>query len=248
MTWGISTQDLKRISSFVAAERHWNEAAPWKKEHTSWRQLAGRRKIHMRLVKLSEDRGYECVLYNTAIVTYMADGSVKLRCYNTPSTQAFAWHVTPNGIAPVSVGGQMLWKVQTDQGEMFYCEGKEALHLKLTEKGNWLLVTEPEQFKEKVYVPEAGAQVRKMLKGYRTWYDTTKRLGVPLPSYNPKFHRVDSSVTSFFIEPDGPQPDEFMMIANQLGDPNIIKDYLYQTRGAYIEVPAPFDRLPRIST
>jgi hypothetical protein len=203
---------------------------------------------HKRLVKLSDDRGYECVLHRTPVVTYLADGSVKLRCYDSSSTQAFAWCVKPKGCVPTSVRGRMLWEVNTDDGTMYYAEGKKALHLQPTAKGNWLLLNEPYQYEERKYVSKAGAQVRRMLKGYRTWYDMTKRLGVPLPSYNPAYHVVDRSVNAFFVEPDGPPSDQFMMIANQLGDPDVILTYLYKTRGAHIKVPAPFDRLPRITT
>ena len=248
MNWSVSTRDLKRVSSFAEAKRLWDEAKPWKNEHSSWRQFAGRRKTHVRLVKLSEERGYECVLYNTAIVTYMADGSVKLSCYDTNSTMAYAWCVRPPGCKPTSMKRRMFWEVTADDGDRYYAEGKEKLHLKPTNKGNWLLLNEPAQFEEQKYVPKAGVKVQRMLRGYRTWYETTKRLGVPLPGFNPKFSRVDQRVESFFSSFDGPPPDQFMEIATVYGDPDFLQPYLYKMHGAHIKVPAPFDRLPRIAT
>lgn len=246
MSWSISSRGISRISNFVEAERHWNNAVPWRNEDASWRQLDGRRMTHKRLVKLSDNRGYECVLYNTPVVTYMADGSVLLDTYNSQSTQVFAWVVKPTGCAPASTRGRMFWDVRTDAGNMYYQPGKERLRLAPTDKGNWLLTSEPVAFTEQQYNPKLGAAVRKKLKAYTLWFDMTQRLGAHIPLIEP-WKRNMYNVKA--IRPDEfHDPEAFAYIAKNVGDPKYVRSCLYLEEGAHFRAPAPFDRLPRIFT
>lgn len=234
---------MKRVSSLANAERVWLSGEPWRNEHASWRQLAERREKHKRLVKLSDERGYQCVLYSTAVVTYFTDGGVELRCYDTQSTKDFADCVAPKGCSPVSHHGRMFWKVRTDEGICYYREGKDALLLKPTPKGNWSLATLPSEEHEWVHDRKLGAEVRKRLRPYTLWYQTTLRLGA-LPVRSPS-HVNFSTVQELIDAADN--PERFFDFATTLGGPERFLSTAYKLTGARYQARVPHDRLPRRS-
>lgn len=244
MSWSISTTGLRRISNFDEARLAWERAVPWTNESPSWRQLDGRRMVHKRLVKLDNEHGFQCVLHDTPVVTYFADGNVKLNVYDSVSTLAFSWYVKPEGCAPTSAHGRMFWRVGTVDGDMYYRPEREALLLTPAGEKNWLLTNEPAKFTERKYNPKLGAAVRKELKTYRLWHDLTKKLGVPR-------HTVDHQHKSPYIlelvsKQDFSDSEKFGFVLATIGDPDYIRDCLYLQTGAHHRVPAPYDRLPRI--
>lgn len=243
MSWSISTRNISRISNFDSARLAWERAVPWKNRPESWRQLGERRAHHKRIVKLNDDRGYECVLFNTPVVTYWADGSVTLRTYDTQSTQAFAWCVKPTGCMPASTRSRMFWNVKTDDGDRYYQPATEALHLKPTPAGNWLLTTEPAKHFEQKYDPKKGAAVRKTLKAYTTWFAAAQRLGAHIKVSDP-WSRTIGRVARH-PKDNFQNPESFIQIAQDLGPPESIRGAMYQLELAHYNVPAPYDRLPR---
>lgn len=241
MGFYIDTRNMVRIHCFADAERVWNQAKPWRTEHASWRPLDGPRKKHMKLVKLSNDRGYECKLFNTAVVTYFTDGSVALRCYDSISTQSFAWCVRPTRCQPASAKGRMFWQVETDDGPRFYREGSEALMLRPTAACNWQLTTLPSDEKEWAYDPKKAAAVRKKLKPYAVWYAVASRLdGLPPRTTS---YTARPTVECFWSAPDALR--NYRAWAETLGSPRDILPVAYEVAGARYKSPVPHDRLPR---
>ena len=240
MSFTIDTRYMTSVHSFADAERVWAAANPWRSEDASWRPLDGTRKLHMRLVKLGDGFGYQCVLHQTAVVTYYADGSVALRCYNSQSTQAFAWMVSPTGCDPVSCKGRMFWQVQADAGPRFYREGREALQLQPMGK-HWELTNLPREHNDWVLDLKQAASVRKRLKPYATWQTATARLGIlPRTAYAPQSR---AHVKELLSAPD--QTDRYYEIAEVLGHPSNFLPLAYEIAGARTKVPTPYDRLPR---
>ena len=242
MSFAIHTHNIPGIRCFAKAERVWDEAQPFaKSEPASWKPLDGKRQVHKRIVKLSDNRGYECVLHRTAVVSYFTDDSVALRCYDSQSTGAFAWRLSPTGCTPTSFRGRMFWEVQTDDGPRFYREGREALLLRPTAAGNWELVSPPSGEEEWRYDPKKGAAVRKQLKPYQVWHATMARLGVlprRLGTYSPV-----GAVMRLLDDPT--RVEDYIEFAESIGDPKDILPVAYAATGAHYKSPVPHDRLPR---
>ena len=241
MSWSVHTHKMKTVNSLARATTVWNDAESFPKSvHTSWRPLDSRRQQHKRMVKLGDDRGYECVLYNTAMVTYFADGHVALRCYDSPSSQQFAWKVEPTGCKVTSHKGKMYWEVNTDDGPRFYREGAYPLILAPTAKGNWLLANEPDVDYEMAYDRKLGARVQKQLRPYATWHKVVERMGVKTmrPGYVCRGH-VEGVV------PHLGDVSRYPDISKNLGAPENFLEHLYIIAGAKYKSPVPYDRLPR---
>jgi hypothetical protein len=244
MGYSISTRNLASIHSFETAQTHWNSQKPWREEHASWRQLDNRRATHKRMVKLSDDRGYQCVLYQTPVVTYFANGNVELRCYDSASTTTFAWCVKPRGCQPTSKSGRMYWVVKTDDGDRYYREASEPLHLQPTAAGNWKLISKPALDHEPGYDRKKGAEVQKALKNYRIWHDTTTRMGRRAPNQ----HYFDVSDQKAIVRTLLDAPDNieiYPLVAENAGSPTIVRETAYMLTGARYKSPVPHDRLPR---
>lgn len=240
MVWSICTTDLTRIGSFNEAKAHWEATKEWKNEYTDRRQLAGRRKTTMYLRRLSEGRGYECVLYNTAIVTYMADGCVKLDSYSTTSTVAFAWYVAPPGCKPLSHKGAMYWCVQTPDGE-HYQTG--TLLLKPAAKPNcWDIISKKIPSTEPFLDRKKAAEVRKALAPYSKWHKITEVMDPR--RIIPGQHYLNRGLLQKLLT----TPDDhrlFPQVREALGDPSRFREDAYVLAGARTTVPVPFDRLPK---
>lgn len=240
MNWSIHTHNMRSVSSFAQATRVWESAEPFAKTvHTSWKPLDGKRQPHKRIVKLSEDRGYDCVLYNTAIASYYPDGSVKLGSYDSMSTRAFAYVVAPDGCYPESASGKMYWRVTTDDGPRYYREGQDPLILHPTAAGNWVLMTTPATVEEWVYDPQLGGQVQKQLRPYSNWHRVAIRMGVT--SADLVVSPAEARHAAQFLGDIGRYPE----IAERLGRPERIREALYIACGARYKSPAPHTRLPR---
>lgn len=241
MSWHINTHDITGVSSFICATKVWEAAQPWRNQHTSWRSLAGRRMFHKRIVRLSDARGYDCVLYNIAIVSYYADGSVALRCYDSVSTQAFAWKVKPDGCSPVSSQGRMFWQVRTDKGARFYRQGTEALMLVPTALGNWQLSEPAEPQHELVNDRIKRAAVRKQIKPYALWHAAVSRLqGRPFEQH----WQIVEPGAALNMLPKLGSPECYPGIA-RIATPVALTDALYRATGAVYRAPVPPNRLPR---
>lgn len=243
MSWSINTRDLVRMHSFATAKKHWEGQKEWRNEHTSWRPLSNRRATHKRIIKLHDERGYECVLYNTALVTYFADGSIALKTHDTRSSVDFAYCVAPQGCNPLSHKGRMFWQVSTDDGVRFYAEGDNPLLLKPTERDNWHLTTQPTGHMQWVYDRKKGAEVQKMLRPYADWYRLTDRLdGLPRNYWPNVIHPRTNNV--FEIQ-NMLATNSFMPLALAYGPPDWIRPVLYEAHGARYKAPVPHTSLPK---
>jgi hypothetical protein len=240
MTWAFSTRHMKRVSSLEAAERLWGTTPPWRTEHTSWRPLAERRAKHKRLVKLSDERGYRCVLGNSPLVTYLADGAIELYCYDTHSSRQFAHCVSPLGCQPISSFGRFFWQVETNKGVRYYRDESSALLLIPTSYGKWKVMNSSYMPYEWRHDRALAAAVRKKLKPYSTWYELTRRLGVPLYS-SAYSHR--GAIETLLETPEA--YELYPSLAPQLGSPQAFLNLAYEITGARYKVPVPPDRLPR---
>jgi len=237
MSWMINTNDLASVASFADAERVWAAGKPWKNEDPSWRQLAGRRMTHKRIVKVSDTR-YECVLYKTAIVTYVPDG-VELQCYNSVSTHAFACALSPRGTRPVSRHGRMFWNVSTPEGDQFLSSGA-SLILRDLGNGLWKLLSKPEEHHEWAYDPKLGAATRKKLAPYALWHKISLRLGV-IKNRRAANHTL---ALKAFLNDCG-NPERYPVFAQLYGAPKDFLPEAYKITGARYKVPVPTHRLPR---
>ncbi len=240
MAWAISTRSIKSINSFDAAKKHWEAQEPWRNEHTHWRPLAGRRETHKRLEQIANEVGYACVLHQTALVTYYADGRVALKTYDSQSSISFAWCVTPRGCSPISHKGRMFWKVRTDDGDRYYAQGKDVLILKPTPNGNWSLVTQPAVHQEWRMDRKKAAVVQKLLRPYAQWYRTTARLGA-IQTIKHRFSVVHAEKVLGLAE----SPENFPIIARSYGSPEGIRPVIYEAMGARIRVPVMHTSLPK---
>lgn len=240
MSWTISTGAIPAIPNLEKAAKVWAEGKPWKNGHASWRPLDGRKR-HMRIVKLGNDVGYECVLYDTALVTYRTDGTVVLRTYDTQSSVCFAACVAPLGCATQSHKGRMFWKVRTPDGDRFYQEGPERLILRPVSTGVWELITQPAKHIEQTYDPKRGAAARRIIAPYCRWYELTARLtGQPRLGFAAA-HHVDSLLAAPLDTTNYPA-----FLDSGL-TPLVAKTFAYTQLGVYTASPAPFNRLPRIT-
>jgi len=113
--WGIKTHNMKNIHSFAAAEKLWNELDKFKGNANAV-PLDGKRKDHMRLERGYGGDSYACVLYQTALVTYFADGHVELKVHDSTSSIRFADCVSPRGCSVLSHKGWMFWQINTPKG------------------------------------------------------------------------------------------------------------------------------------
>lgn len=239
--WAISTYNMPTLHSFGAAEEFWNNAKAWKNEDQSWRPLDGRRMTHKRLVKTS-DGGYQCVLFSTPLVTYYPD-KIKLEVYATQSSASFSWCVRPLGCRPQSANGRHFWEVDTPDGKRFYTCGSNNLELSSVGNGVWELENKPGDVTEWVYDQKLGAQARKLVKPYATWFATTERLGARLTNYvhnrNHKVHQIEQLLS------DPKNYEAYPEYAYYIGHPQNAVNSAYLYLGARTQQPVPHDRLPR---
>ena len=244
MAWSIDTHNLKQIHSFAAAEKFWQDSKPFKNQDKSWRPLDNVRMPHKRLVK-RDDGGYDCVLYNTAIVKYYPDG-VELDFYGTTSTKAFAWCVSPNGCSMVSANGVQFWQVTTPEGERYYPASMNPVRLKLLADGCWKLDGPVNTAHHWAYDPKLGAAARRIIKPYKSWFEVSVRLGAKLIS-----NWITPKPTSAHLDLLIAAPDNviiFPKLVHGLGKPQDALAALYRHMGAQYRAAVPHDRLPGRNT
>ncbi len=239
MAWGMNLSGMSTIRSFTQAQAHWAGEKPWRENHASWRPLQNRRKEHVRLVKLDEETGYECVLYSTPMVTYYANGDVKVVGHDSVASRDFAWYTTPSGISPVSANGKMYWQVDTPDGTRYY---RDTKYLTLTPalNGRWQLLNKPLEETEKRLDLKKAAAVRKLLSHYDKWEQLTSKLtGRRIYAR----YRPQNEVIRLLADPTN--PELFNELHDALGFTSGFKDLAYELAGAYNETVVPYDRLPR---
>ena len=239
MAWSIKTNDLASIHSFEQAEKHWNESVAWKNGHTSWRPLAGRRKTHMHMVKLSQG-GYECVLFSMPIVTYYPDGSVKLATYSSQSTQLFAHDMKPAGCTPVSHKRYMYWCVETPTGPHYQ---RETMVITPERCGVWTVTNPAEPEKEFVLDRKKATEVRKILKPYKQWAEMTRRLS---GNHGATVYDFRPFIKALLERPE--EVEKFPTIFKAIGTPDRFMYTAYELAGARSKQPVPRTRLPKEMT
>lgn len=241
--FGMNLCGMANIRSFKQAQEHWAGAEPWRNKHTSWRPLQNIRKEHVRMIKLSNERGYECVLYSTPMVTYYANGDIKLIGDDRSASYQFAWRTTPTGISPVGNNGNgMFWKVETPEGERFY-KDSGCLMLTPASDGAWQVTNTPATVTEKVLDRKIAAGVRAKLRHYDKWEKLTSRLtGAHIHVYSPDRRDV------FGLLQYADNSELFPQFRNALGPVEDFRQIAYEIAGAFSEVPVPHDRLPRKKT
>lgn len=238
MAWGMNTWDIPRVQNFAAAAKIWADAKPWRNQHESWRQLEARRAYHKRVVKLSDDEGYQLVLHQTPLVTYYTNGNLALQTYDSVSTIDFAHKVRPTGFEVESVQGIMYWGVPTEDGMKYVRPKHTTLHLALVRPDVYQISSYVvEDFEWKLDLKRAAA-VRKKLSRYDRWQKLTSRL--TNTSYLSR-HIQRRELYHLLAEPDN------TALFPALGMP--ITDFLrdaYEIEGARYKVPVPMGQLPKV--
>ena len=242
MGWSISTRDLTAVDTLARAASVWSKAEPWKTENTSWRPLADRRARHKRIVKLRDEQGYDCVLYDTAMVSYRTDGSVVLKVHDSISSRMFSHYMAPQGCSSISHHGEMYWQVLTPAGVRYYRPDRN-LYLAPAGPGVWEAVGNiPEMPTEVAHDRKTAASARKLIKPYTDWLSLTERmLGHTAQA---KWHLPDKADVAHLLA----QNDDvafFPKLAEAGGSAEAVRKIAYELTGANKVTPVPYDRLPR---
>jgi hypothetical protein len=236
--YGINTNRLQIINSFGTAKHFFETTTKPKSWDEDSRPLDNKRKKHMRLVKT--ERGYACVLYNTAMVTFLPD-ELHLCCYNS-SSFAFARHYEHEDVRCTSNKGNMFWKVATDDGLKYYTEGNQPLKFIRTPLNKWQLYTDPAIVYENVLDPEKTKPIRKALKEYSTWYRGTKRLGVDMSCH---FRKADKYLAfDIFQKLQHNEEINYHEIARNVGSPDTFRRIIYEHLRTFQRQHVLNDRLP----
>jgi hypothetical protein len=237
--FAICTRNLQPLTNFGAAKHFFEATEKPKNWAENERPLDNKRMRHKRLVKAGDS--YACYLYQTPMVTFLPN-ELHLHCDDRVSSFSFSHHYEHAGAQCVSDGGRMFWKVLTDDGWMYYREGRESLKFKRTAAGNWKLYSKAAVLTERVLDREAAKPIREALKPYAQWYIATKRLGVDLSC---RVKGGDYYATQKIINRmrAGKNVD-FLELARNIGAPATIKRSIYQCQGITNERPVPPDRLP----
>lgn len=237
MAWGMNLSGTKNVRSYAQARAHWAGEQPWRNELTSWRPLQDKRKKHVRLVRLDEGGGgYACVLYQTPMVTYYANGDIKLIGHSSAASHSFAWYTSPAGVNPVSANGYMYWQVDTPDGMRYY-RGKD-LRLTPAPTRGWQLLNNPVEETEKTLNLKRAAAVRKLLSHYDKWEQLTSRL-----AGDRGYLTQRTSVQALLNDPQNPKL--FAKLHDSLGPAAGLRETAYALMGAYDVVIVTHDRLPR---
>lgn len=240
MGFAISTTNMPRISSFAEAEAYWNKTAPWKNELQTWRSLAERRARHKRIVRIDGGDAYQCILFDTPLITYFRNGDVELQTHDSVSSRAFAWCVCPYGISVETARGMMYWGYPSQEGSRYVHQDTEPLLLKYVGTGQYNLATKPAEDFEWVLDRKKAAEVRKKLSHYKRWYELTARLG-GLPKYESYGNHKRACIAALQAEPEN--IEKFVEFAKHIGP--VQYQIAYEVAGASVSVPVPYDRLPR---
>ena len=240
--WSISTRELTGVHSLKRAASVWSEATPWKTKDPYWRPLGGRQALHKRIVKLRDDQGYDCVLYDVALVSYRTDGSVVMKAHDSTSSQLFAHYMAPQGCTPVSHHGKMYWQVMTPAGHQYYRPANN-LYLAPTAPGVWEAVGNiPEMPTEIVHDRKLGATARKLIKPYVDWLAITERLTGHIAQE--KWHQPDTADVAYLLAQND-DVEFFPKLAEDGGSAKAVREVAYNLMGANKKTPVPYDRLPR---
>lgn len=237
MSFSISTRHLKCISGYEQAKAVWDSAMPWKNEDATWRPLAERRARHKRLEKITHNdiEGYACVLFHTALVTYLADGTVILRNYNSISSRAFTHYTHPPLCGMRVKAGFSYWSVATDKGTAHYSD-LGSIHLARTRSGNWRLLNRLDPRREWVNDTPRIRAVNKQLKTYETWLETTRRLTDARP-----ITKIWESLSRDDIQQIlAAQPEAFVKARNCGISLNRIRNHAHELTGARTIRQVPF--------
>lgn len=240
MGFAISTTNMPRIGSFTEAEDYWNKAAPWKNELQTWRPLAERRARHKRIVRIDGGDAYQCILYDTPLITYFRNGDVKLQTHDSTSSKNFVRCVRPYGISAETARGMMYWGYPSQEGDRYVRQDTQPLLLKYVGTNQYNLTTKPAEDFEWVPDRKKAAEVRKKLSHYKRWYELTARLG-GLPKYNPWSNHKRACIAALQAEPEN--IEMFMDFAAHIGP--VQYQIAYEVAGAGVSMPVPYNRLPR---
>lgn len=241
MSWCISTHDIPAIGDVNRAARHWADQKPWRDEHASRRQLGERRAKHKFINKLSDDRGYEMVLYQTPVVTYYTNGDLALRVYDSASTSQFAWCVCPNYLSTTTHSGAMYWCVPTAQGKVWVRPLTGALQLKFISTGVYEITSQVQQDTTWKLDLKKAAATRKKLSHYDRWQKITSRLSGPrwLGS-----NYVNNHALKALLEDPEDVKLYGLLSAGLAPVTNFLRD-AYELEGARYKVPVPMGELPK---
>lgn len=238
--WSISTHDIPSIGNVDRAAQHWAEQKPWREEHGSWRQLGNRRATHKHMVKLSDDRGYEMVLYQTPVVTYYANGDLALRVYDSTSTVQFAWCVCPQYLSVCSHSGAMYWQVPTAQGKVWVRPERGALELKRISEGVYEINSPVQRNTEWKLDRSLAAATRKKLSHYDRWQKITLKM---LGNRN-MFGRVHRGVLTELLN-DPTNTEIYSLVSTNLMPVSEFLQTAYEIEGARYSMPVPMGELPK---
>ena len=166
---------MSRIRSFEEAELHYRQTrdsvANRKDWYSNWAPLDGVRKPHVRIEKHPGE--YQCVLYDTPLVTYLLGGQVRLQAWASRASADFANAVLPPGVRAEMVRGAMWFYAHP--GYWFQAQGKNTTFQRSD--------NEPRIFgaRERTIVElkrRLVPRLRRTIEPLVEWRKTAQRLGV----------------------------------------------------------------------
>lgn len=232
MGWAIETRSLAGIHSYADAQVHYLGHSPWKDSQSV--PLAERRKKHMALAQIPG--GYGCRLYDTHVVEYYEDCSLKLTTYDTRSTVDFAWCMRPLGWAPVSHHGNMYWR--NDSSNQHY-RGTIVVD------AHGLVVSPGETITEQRLDTLASKEVHKTLRPFLTWLDVTRRL---TDMKDVPFYHIETELEKLLRQPDNQELYPRMLRAASYMSRQDIYRLAYRKLGLYKARITENRALPRRAT
>ncbi len=233
--WAISTHNLPWIKSYDEAEKYFKSRPAWPKQDPNWKPLDSKRMVHKRLVFGEENQSYMCVLYDMAVVTYYPDGKVKLGCYNSTSTQTFAYCMAPEGMGVTSLRGRMYWRVgdqyfRTDHRMSFQKKGDDWAYLDGAATDTKLVVDR-----------KKSAAVRKTLKPLLDWLTVHERISGRRNFDAVGYSYADDAMSEYL---NNPSSDLFVDVINNVGGRNKIIEVAYKLMDVTKVEQVPLGTLP----
>jgi hypothetical protein len=135
----------------------------------------------------------------------------------------------------------MYWKVETPEGPHYQRE--TMVVVPGCNPGSWNVTNPAEPEKEWVLDRKKAAEVRKIIKPYKTWLEMTDRLtGTTRRNYTGTYG-YERSVQQLLDEPE--HLAAYPTHRRELGPPSLFLRTAYEVYGARTKQPVPFNRLPR---
>ncbi len=224
MAFGISTRGLSRVANYTAAASLFNstEKPPRSKRWAeNERPLDGARAHHKRMVR--HDDRIEFWLYETPLVTYCKDDTIRIKFHYSNSSKAFVHALFGGWMDDASK--RVYWCSAKDgewSGYQFPAD-EDAVFDKHRNPVNNI------QRVRRVVDRSKAARARQKLRDFRIWCKANERMGVQPPFERWAWHDVREALSQPEVN-----PDIWSVLA---WSKDRVLPTLYEMNGCYADVP-----------